>query len=482
MSQLFAMLLGAFAISLGVTRLVRDAAVGCGLLDGVTSSRKVHKRAVPRLGGLGIVVGAYGALALSLVIPDVRAALLNDGARLFGLVVAGLAVTAIGILDDVRGVRAREKLAVQMIAGLLLYAVGFRIEVVGNPFGPPIPLGPLALPVTLLWIAGVSNALNLIDGLDGLAGGIALTGTMVVLALGANGGDYTATLIAVALAGSVLGFLVFNVNPASIFMGDTGSLFLGTMLAALAIRPQAYAAHEMSLLAMVLALAVPIADTLAAMVRRAARGMPMSSADREHVHHRLLDIGLGHQQAVLALWTATALLASAGVYVACGTNGRGLVLVLAMSAGVSALYWLKMIRPFSPALMVRRLRNRNRLRAVRLLQDRLRRATCVAEVREDVGLVAPAIDVEAISLKPASDHGDLHLQPDRGLVTAFPVDSSHPERGALEVLWGERSSSIDRDTEVAIEILCEGVAGALKRIERRATPAQPSSAVEHVHP
>jgi UDP-GlcNAc:undecaprenyl-phosphate GlcNAc-1-phosphate transferase len=475
MSQLFGVLLGALAISLGATRLVRDAAVRCGLLDGVTSSRKVHTRPVPRLGGLGIVIGAYGALALGLVLPEVRATLLSDGSGLLGLAVAGLAVAAIGVWDDVLGVRAREKLAVQLGAALLLYAVGFRIEEVGNPFGPPIPLGPMSLVVTVLWISGVSNALNLVDGLDGLTGGIALTGTLVVLALGIDGGDLPATLIAVALAGGVLGFLVYNVRPASIFMGDTGSLFLGTMLAALAIRPQAHAAHDMSLLAMALALGVPIADTLAAVGRRAARGMPIFSADREHVHHRLLQIGLGHQRAVLALWAATALLAAAGLYVACGNIGRGLVFVVAVSTAVVVLYRLRVIRPSSPELLVRRQRNRVRLRAIRTLLDQLRWATCVTEVREGVGLAAPAVGAQAVSLRPAVAHRDLHL--DEGLVEEFPIDPGHPERATLEVLWGERRSRIDRDTEVAMETLCRGVFSALKRIERRATPAPPASAI-----
>jgi UDP-GlcNAc:undecaprenyl-phosphate/decaprenyl-phosphate GlcNAc-1-phosphate transferase len=480
MLQLLLMLIGACAISLWVTRVVRDTAVGRGLLDVISSSRKVHSHPVPRLGGVGIVAGAYGALLLGLFVPDVRTTLSADGWRLFGLGMAGLVVAAVGAWDDVHGLRAREKLAAQMGVALVLYTFGFRIEEVGIPFGEPIVLGPLSLPVTLFWIAGVANALNLIDGLDGLAGGIALTGTLVVLALGAKGGDLPSVLVAVALAGGVLGFLFYNVNPASIFMGDGGSLFLGTVLAALAIRPQAHAAHEMSLLAMALALGVPIADTLAAMIRRAARGMPMSSADREHLHHRLLDIGLPHSRAVLALWAATALLAASGVYVACGSSGRGPVLVLVLSAGLVVLYKLGIIRAGSPELLARRQRNRHRLRAVRLLLDRLRRAASVADVRKDIGLAAPAIEAQSISLRPSVEHGELQHGCERA--AQFPIDSGHPERGTLEVMWNERRAPLDRDTEVAIEILCQGVSAALRRIERRAAPATSASAVEHVHP
>jgi UDP-GlcNAc:undecaprenyl-phosphate/decaprenyl-phosphate GlcNAc-1-phosphate transferase len=460
----------ALVISLGATPVIRDLAVKLGAVDSVSSSRKVHTQPKPRLGGIAIVAGVYGSLLLGLTQHEVRAALLADVTATIGLAIAGIGIAALGLVDDLRGVRARYKLAGQLAAALVLYAVGFRIEVISNPFGAPIVLGPLSVPVTLLWIAGVSNAINLIDGLDGLAGGIAAAGAVVTMAMGANASDPLVMVAAAALLGGVLGFLVYNVNPASIFMGDSGSLLLGLVLAALSVRPQALdaqGAQGVPLLAIVLALGVPIADTFAAMVRRAARGMPMFSADREHVHHRLLDVGLAHRQAVIALWFATALLSACGVYVASAGPGRGLVVCAAIALTAGALYWLGIIRLGTPALRRRRERNHLRLRAIRTAAQRLRNAVRISEIRREVVTLAPVVAAESIRLRFHADRAAVLWEPRCLAASRFPVEPSDPDGTAVEVVWRDGKLTPDRDTEIAIELLCQNVAGALKRLERR---------------
>ncbi|HEX8909755.1 MAG TPA: MraY family glycosyltransferase, partial [Anaeromyxobacteraceae bacterium] len=287
-------------------------AVGWGAVD-EPRSRKVHQSITPRLGGLGLVLAVLAACAAGLLLARGGWA----GAGLWAgdalvLALAGLAVTLLGIYDDLRGARARTKIAVQIAAALLLYAGGFRLERVDLLLGSPLELGPLSLPLTVLWIVGVTNAVNLIDGLDGLAAGIALAASAALFAIASRGGDALVMLVALALMGSLLGFLVYNVHPASVFMGDTGSLFLGTTLAALALRHPGDTAVPLGALAIVFG--IPIVDTFGAIARRALRGTPLFCADREHLHHRLLTAGLSQRKAVLVLWLAAALLAAAGVH------------------------------------------------------------------------------------------------------------------------------------------------------------------------
>ena len=170
----------------------------------------------------------------------------------------------------------------------LLYKLGFRIDAIANPFGEPIALGWASLPFTMFWIVGVINALNLIDGLDGLAGGVALVAVITTFLVSLQRGHPLMMLFSAALAGAIVGFLFYNFNPASIFMGDTGSMFLGFVLAATAIQTNQKASTAVAVLIPAIALGLPIMDTLLAIGRRAVRGRPLFQADKEHIHHRLI--------------------------------------------------------------------------------------------------------------------------------------------------------------------------------------------------
>ena len=220
---LLALIVGAM-----LTVLVRNRAVEWGWYDQSKSSRRVHAKPVPRLGGVAIVL-AFNAPITGLLFVDSSVALIFREQRelILGLYLGGFAIAALGLYDDLYGANAKLKFSVQTGVALLLYAIGFRIEILSWPFGPPLALGMLALPFTVLWIVGVINAMNLVDGLDGLAGGVALFVVVTNFILAFSRHDVLVSLAMAALGGAVLGFLIFNFNPASIFMGDTGSMFLG---------------------------------------------------------------------------------------------------------------------------------------------------------------------------------------------------------------------------------------------------------------
>src|SRR5262245_60232276 len=228
------LLLGlAFLLSLLLTPLVRGLAVRRGWLDRPDGRRKSHAEPVPRLGGVAVFVSFLLACGIVLALVE-DTTVFGPAFReaLFHLALAGTAVMLVGLADDLRGVPPVTKLMVQAAAALYLYLHGYRVVLLSNPFGERFDLGLLSLPITLLWFIGASNAFNLIDGLDGLAAGVGMfaTGTVFVTALVND--SWEASLLAAALGGALIGFLRYNVSPASVFLGDSGSLFVGFALAA----------------------------------------------------------------------------------------------------------------------------------------------------------------------------------------------------------------------------------------------------------
>lgn len=459
----------AFGLSLLVTPAIRAAAVRAGLVDAAFESRKVHAHPVPRLGGLAIAAGFYGAFATALVTGPLRAYLTSEHAgRVCGLAVAGLIAIAVGAIDDVRGLGAAKKLAVDLAVGCVLFAAGFRLEAVAHPFGGVVWLGWLSLPVTALWVAGVANAVNLVDGLDGLAGGVAVAGAVAAFAIGAHVGDPLMLLGALAVGGSVLGFMVYNVKPASIFMGDSGSLFVGTVLAALALAPPPGRAGSPCVIGMAVVLGVPIVDTFLAIARRFARGVPVFSPDREHLHHRLLDAGMSQRNVVLVLWTASALLSMAGVLVArSGGHFAGLAAVVIAACAV-ALGQLGYFAMPDPALVRRRRDNRARLRSADRVARSIERAASVADVARELSGAAPLLDLDVVRLRKRVRPGALPPSGETGPAhrtgAVFALDPHRADRGALEVRWAGERRGLDRCTELAVERLCASVGVALARL------------------
>jgi len=243
----------------------------------------------------------------------------------------GAAIVALGVVDDKIRLRPAAKLAGQVAVAALTVAMGVRVEWVSNPFGPGVvALGAWSYPLTMAWIVALVNVMNLIDGLDGLAAGIAsIASTTLLLTAMHTGLPELSIVLSAALAGAALGFLPYNFNPARIFMGDAGAMFLGFGLAVVSVEGLLKTTTVVALGIPVLALGLPIADTFLAIVRRVAAGRPIGEADRQHLHHRLLDMGLSHRDAVIVLYLISGWLGiSAWALTAVETVGAILIFTL----------------------------------------------------------------------------------------------------------------------------------------------------------
>ncbi len=308
-----------FLVALGISALLTPAVLRLArhmqLFDPPDGERKVHAGEIPRLGGIAIAAGFLAPL-LALVgwHNQVAEDLLREPNRSIAFLIGFLAIVTLGLVDDLRGMKALPKLTVQIAVGVVLWAGGLsfdRITVLDEPF----QLGLWSLPFTVIWVAALVNAMNLIDGLDGLAGGIAFFAAISLFTIALLDGNGPLALFAAAIGGSVLGFLLYNFSPALIFMGDTGSMALGYIFAACSLWSAGKRSTTLSLLLPVVALGIPILDTTFAVVRRTlARRSPFSS-DRGHIHHRLLDLGLNQRQAVLILYLICVCLTAAAILV-----------------------------------------------------------------------------------------------------------------------------------------------------------------------
>lgn len=303
--MLAALLTGAFlaaAVALVITPAIRSFAIHREIGDH-PGERKVHTGFVPRLGGTGIIAGFGGGLVTAYLLAANMFS--SVSISLPPVALASLLIIGLGVYDDIYGVGSIGKLIVQSAAsGLVVYA-GLRFDYLSLPFIGSLQLGVIAIPLTFLWLIGVTNAVNLLDGLDGLACGVAAIVSATFFAIGAFEHDLLIMSVTACLFFACLGFLRYNFHPASIFMGDTGSLFLGFLLACISLRVLQHPSAEitpLSLLIVVVTLAVPIVDTSVAFFRRIKKGMHPLKPDKEHIHHRLMDLGLTHRQTVVAIY------------------------------------------------------------------------------------------------------------------------------------------------------------------------------------
>lgn len=293
-----------------LTPVVTAVAHRFGLLDVPNEGRKMHTRAVPRLGGIAVVTAFFAPIiGLAIYTNRISGLLYGDASLVSAMFGGALAIAALGMYDDLRGASPRLKLTVQILVAVVMWVAGFRIELMGNPVGETLVLGSLSLPLTVLWIVGVVNALNLIDGLDGLAAGIALFASIVLFGVAFVDHKILLCLLTATLGGALLGFLFFNFNPAKIFLGDSGSMFLGFTLSIVSIWTQRKGATAVALVIPVIALGVPLLDTTLSFVRRVAKGQSPFQADREHMHHRLIALGLSHRHAVMTLYVVSGVFA-----------------------------------------------------------------------------------------------------------------------------------------------------------------------------
>lgn len=286
--------LGAFGITLLTTPFAKWLAFKVHAID-QPKARGMHHKPMPRLGGVAIVLGFM--VTMLVLFPYVHE---MDTRAFAGFLVGCGIIVVLGVFDDIYNLNAKLKLAFQILAALVVILTGTRINVVFWPFSTALNL--FSIPFTLVWIVGVTNAVNLIDGLDGLAAGISSIAAFSLMILCIITGSELAVVLTAALAGSCIGFLPRNFNPAEIFMGDSGSTFLGFVLAVSSIMGVFKGYAVLAVGVSILCLALPIGDTLFAMTRRAAKGQPIMSPDRGHLHHRLIDRGFTQKQAVLLMY------------------------------------------------------------------------------------------------------------------------------------------------------------------------------------
>ena len=313
--QLTPFYLISFAVSLFssflLTWAVRNLAMGRGWAPPPIQDRDLHKTPLPRLGGVPVFLSFLIAVAIT-SLASLRFPALAAGISIRNVLIVLVPATLIfllGLYDDIHSVGPYTKFAVQGVAAILLFAGGLRILDLPVLFGARHLAWYIGLPITVLWVIGITNAFNLIDGLDGLAAGSALFSTFVVFVVALSSGSSPVSLLTIALAGAILGFLRFNFNPATIFLGDSGSLFIGFMLSALALEGAQKAPTVIAVAIPVVSFGLPILETVLSVLRRLIGGQPLFRADREHIHHKLLQRGMSHRQVVIALYAVSALFA-----------------------------------------------------------------------------------------------------------------------------------------------------------------------------
>jgi UDP-GlcNAc:undecaprenyl-phosphate GlcNAc-1-phosphate transferase len=291
-------------VTLAVTPLARRAAIRLATVD-QPDRRKIHATPMPLLGGVALGVGLAAGCILAYALPGAR----SIDSPLLGLGIGALIMIGLGLYDDRFGADAKVKLTVQTVAALIVVASGSRVDLLTNPLGGHWNLGVLSVPISVLWIVGITNALNLIDGLDGLAAGIGLIVSLTLFTAAFPDPNCFVPIVAIALAGSSLGFLRYNFPPARIFLGDAGSILIGFVIAVTGMQASLKGATAITLAVPLVAVGVPVVDTLLAILRRSLKRKHLFKADREHLHHRLLGIGLSHRQTVVVMYWVSIFLA-----------------------------------------------------------------------------------------------------------------------------------------------------------------------------
>ncbi len=314
-----------FFASLVLTMLVRKFAIKKHICS-KKNHRSIHKNATPLLGGVAIFGGVMISMYIIFMFGGENLSRLLREMAVF--LMGGFLILLIGIYDDIKGANWYEKFAVQFLAGTIVVLFGYKISAIVSPFGGSIALGIFSVPATLLWIVFISNSLNLIDGLDGLAAGIGFIAACLMVFISLWFGNLASAFPAAILAAALAAFLIYNYNPAKIFLGDSGSLFLGFMLACFSINGTFRNSTGVAMLIPIIVLGIPIVDTLLAFIRRLRKGVHPFVADKEHIHHRLLSLGLTHRQAVLSIHTVSLLWGSFATVILISKNPYRLLLLV----------------------------------------------------------------------------------------------------------------------------------------------------------
>lgn len=319
----------AFIVALSATPIARKIAVKLGAVDIPKDDRRIHKKPIARLGGLAIVAGFFVAILFNIFNYFTKGNTYFElDKQMAGLLAGILVIVAVGIVDDIYQLKAKVKLVFQIIAAVIVVASGTKIQVI---YGITELSPYIEIPLTILWIVGITNAINLIDGLDGLAAGVSSIASLSLFFVCLITGRPDIAVITAILAGSTLGFLPYNFNPAKIFMGDTGSTFLGFTLGVISLQGTLKSYTAIAIAVPLLVLGLPLFDTVFAILRRLVSGKSIMEADRGHIHHRLIDMGLSQRQSVVALYTASGALGLSAVVLAGKGAFSAIILISAIS-------------------------------------------------------------------------------------------------------------------------------------------------------
>lgn len=325
------------AVAFTVTPLVRKFALKLGIVDR-PGGRKVHRKNMPTLGGIAIAAAFFaGTFVASRVIP--RYIIEEFYLNFIGLCIGSAIIIILGMFDDVRPLPAKLKFVIQITAALVLIGCGFRIEQVTIPFIGKFSVGVFGLIFSILWIVGITNAINLLDGLDGLAAGVSSIASFFIFLSAIDQREYVIAFLAFVLVGACVGFLPFNFYPARIFMGNSGSMFLGFVLSAIAMASFQKSRTIITLFIPIIALGIPIIDTSLAILRRLAKKRRIFQPDKEHIHHQLLFREESQRRAVLSLY----FLSTCFGMIALSFRGiQGVYAVIALALVVVVTYkWMK---------------------------------------------------------------------------------------------------------------------------------------------
>ncbi|WP_147534129.1 glycosyltransferase family 4 protein [Bacillus marasmi] len=324
--MLYITLILCFFASILLTPLVKKLAFKIGATD-KPNKRKVHQNIMPRLGGLAIFLSFL--IGMFVLHPNV--------AFHWEVLLGSFIIILTGAIDDVKEISPKVKLAGQVLAAYIVVVMGdLNVEFINLPFGGEINFGVLSIPLTMIWIVGITNAINLIDGLDGLAGGVSTIALFTIAAMAGVMGQTYVMIVALIVAVSTIGFLFYNFYPAKIFMGDTGALFLGFIIAVLSLLGFKGITF-ISLVIPVIILGVPISDTFFAIVRRLVNKQPLSAPDKSHMHHCLLRVGFSHRQAVLLIYVMSAIFGLAAFIFSQATVWGSLIVIAALVLAIELI-------------------------------------------------------------------------------------------------------------------------------------------------
>ena len=438
----------AFLASLIGTPLLRRVWERFGFLDSAIAPGPHLRRPVPRLGGVVIYAAVVGALlALFFHSNDITREFRHELPVFWQLLGPATLILLVGVIDDIWGMKAGVKFFAQVGAALWLISTGVRMSQLSLPWGQTYELGWLSPALTLLWLVALTNAFNLIDGLDGLAAGVGFISAAAIAVTAIMIDDKMVVVLCVALAGALLGFLRHNFNPATIFLGDSGSMFIGFVLAAGAVIWHQKSTTAIAVAAPLLAFALPVADTAVTVLRRSVRGQHIFISDRHHIHHRLLALGLTPRRVVLLLYGVSAVAALGCILIARGHNlVTGLVLLLFMGAcwmGVRRLGYPEFAE-FGPIF------SRSRVEArIRLLEsaEGLRHAASPHELWERFRASAAPLGLDELLLETESERCVAAAPPGRVSLWRLQV----PLEGGGTLTLGRSQASADGRLSLEVE-------------------------------